>query len=139
MSNGVAQLNANCSEADQRESLQQLLRYSVRELAALLATETKKFMARRPYDGRIGLALFTLAITHNNQEAWNCLYEQYKPLVVSWIMRSPQTAKIIACDGDTTPLVNGVFAKFFQAMSLAKLEHFDSLGALLKYLQCCAY
>jgi len=128
-----------CSETDDTEALQQLLQRPVQYLAILLAEETRKFLDGLPNNDQVGLALFTLAIVRKNQDAWDCLYKQYRPLVLNWLTRSSQTAQIIARDGDTTPLINNVFAKFFQAMSETKFKRFDSLGSLLKYLQRCAY
>lgn len=127
-----------CDEAPQQDQFHQLLQKSVRDLATALAAETRKFRTHQPHNDQIGLALFTLAIAHNNQEAWTCLYGQYKPLVLTWVMQHPQAARIVAQDGDATPLINSVFAKFFQAVTPAKLQGFDSLAALLKYLRFCA-
>src|SRR5215469_16889125 len=121
---------------NQQESFQQLLRCSVWELAAQLATETKKFMARQPSDDRIGLALFILAVTRNDQEAWNCLYSQYAPLVLTWVTQHQSAASILGQEG-SAPLVNAAFAKFAQALTPAKMENFDALAALLKYLKMC--
>ena len=39
----------------------------------------------------------------------------------------------------SAPLVNATFAKFAQALTPAKMEHFDSLAAILKYLKMCVH
>lgn len=127
------------SKAQQQDQLSHLLQRSVRELAAALAEESHKFQQHQPHNDQIGQALFILAITKNNQEAWAALYRQYRPLVLTWIMQHPEASRIIAQeDGEATSLINRAFAKFFQAVTPAKLPRFDSLSALLKYLQLCA-
>lgn len=115
-----------------------LLQRSVRDLANVLAEETRKYQRHQPYNDQAGMALFTLAILYQNQEAWAALYEHYKPLVYSWVMQHPLATRIVARDGEATPLINGVFAKFFQAVPPAKFQRFNSLAALLKYLRFCA-
>jgi DNA-directed RNA polymerase specialized sigma24 family protein len=125
------------TDHNQQESLQQLLRCSVRELADQLVTETKKFMARQPSDDRIGLALFTLAI-QGNQEAWSYLYEQYAPLVLTWVTQHQSATPLLGQEG-SAPLVNAAFAKFAQALTPEKMGNFDTLAAILKYLKMCVH
>jgi DNA-directed RNA polymerase specialized sigma24 family protein len=127
------------SEDDHSESIQELLRCPVQELAARLAKETKKFLADKTHNDQPGLALFTLAITQNNQEAWTSLYEQYRPLVLNWLMRSPQAKRLIAYEGDATSLIDSAFTKFFQSVPPSKIGQFQTLAGLLRYLQRCTY
>jgi hypothetical protein len=68
----------------------------------LLAIESRKFLAGQPHDDQVGIALFTLAIVHKNQEAWTCLYNQYRPLVLTWVMQRPEATQLIAYDGDAS-------------------------------------
>lgn len=125
------------SQPTPQDAFSHLLQQPLPALAEQLATETQKFMARQPYDERVGLALFTLAVAHASQEAWECLYRQYQPLVHSWVMQHPEARRLIAYEGDIFSFVNGSFAKFFLAMTPEKLLNSPSLAALLAYLRRC--
>src|SRR5450755_3115929 len=124
-------------EEAQQQQFCQLLQRPVRDLAAALTEETHNYRAHQPHDDLAGLALFTLAIVQDNQEAWTALYTLYRPLVISWVMQHSQ-ARFVADDGDVTSLIDGAFVKFFQAVTPEKLRNFHSLGALLRYLRLCA-
>jgi len=129
---------------EQHARLQQLIGCSVSELARLLQEETKNFLLHRPSDDLPGLALFFIAITGraSNQErsdnAWACIYQQYAPLVLTWVTQHQSAAPILGQDG-SAPLINAAFAKFSQALSPANIENFDSLAAILKYLKMCVH
>ncbi len=123
----------------QRERVAQLMQLPVPELAAALAKETQRFLKRQTSDELIGLALFTLAAAQRNQEAWSCLYQQYEPLVLSWVTQHPGAGPLLRHDGSGRSLVNAVFAKFSLALTPAKIANFNSLATILKYLKMCAH
>jgi len=123
----------------QRERLELLMQQPVQELAAALARETQQFLKRQTSDDLIGLALFMLAAAQHNQEAWSCLYQQYEPLVLTWVKQHPGADPLLRHDGSGRSLVNAVFAKFFLALTPVKVENFNSLAAILKYLKLCAH
>ena len=50
-----------------------------------------------------------------------------------------QSATPILGQEGSAPLVNAAFAKFSQALTPAKMENFDSLAAILKYLKMCVH
>src|SRR5437588_8900709 len=84
---------------------------STRELANRCLEETRKFLRGHPSDERYSLALFRRAIVERDEHAWASLYQQYAPLVLTWIARHPVAAEALEQDGGDA-LVNAAFAKF---------------------------
>ena len=110
---------------------------STQELARRCIYEISRFRAQQTSDGRYGRALFRRAITEHDDEAWFCIYQQFMPLVLTWMSQHPQTHYVLEYDSYDS-LVNAAFAKFFQAMTPTKFDTFPSLASLLKYLRRCA-
>ena len=128
----------NTLSQERYNRLEHLMQLPIQELASALARETNKFRSQHSADDLVGLSLFTLAITRQSEEAWSVLYQQYSPLVLTWVTQHPGAAPLLAQDG-SGPLVNAAFAKFFVAVTPTKMEHFETLAALLKYLKMCVH
>jgi RNA polymerase sigma factor (sigma-70 family) len=111
---------------------------SVNDLARCCTEETNKFLKQSASNDRFCLELFRRAIVRRDEEAWTCIYQQYAPLVLTWITQHQSAAPLLGQDGGA-PLVNAAFAKFSQALTPAKMENFDSLAAVLKYLKMCVH
>jgi len=111
---------------------------SVSDLARECADETHKFLKGGASDERAGLELFRRAITGRDEYAWACLYRQFAPLVLTWVLQHQFAARMFGQDGPE-PLVNAAFAKFSRAVTPAKMAHFEQLSALLKYLKMCVH
>lgn len=111
---------------------------SVNELARRCTEETNKFLRQSASDDRYCLELFRRAIARRDEDAWACLYQQYAPLVLTWVNQHQSAAALLGQDGGA-PMVNAVFAKFAQALTPAKMANFDSLAAILKYLKMCVH
>jgi RNA polymerase sigma factor (sigma-70 family) len=111
---------------------------SVQTLAEHLREESEKFLHKQPSDDRYGLALFARAIIKRDEDAWACIYQQYAPLVLTWVNQHQSATSLLAQDGSAS-LVNASFAKFSQAITPAKMSNFDSLAAVLKYLKLCVH
>ncbi len=111
---------------------------SVPELAQRCTEETGKFLKQLKSDDRYCLELFRRAIAMRDEQAWSSVYQQYAPLVLTWVMQHQSVVTLIGQDSAPS-LVNAAFAKFFQALSPAKLSHFETLAAILKYLKMCAH
>lgn len=122
-------------EDSQRGTLQL---YSINELARCCSDETNKFLRQNVSNDRYCLELFRRAIVKRDDDAWACIYAQYAPLVLTWVTQHQSAAPILSQDG-SSPLVNSAFAKFAQALTPAKMENFDSLAAILKYLKMCVH
>jgi RNA polymerase sigma factor (sigma-70 family) len=113
-------------------------RLSVNDLARSCAAETQKFLHQSASDDRYCLELFRRAIVGRDDDAWACLYQQYAPLVLTWVNQHQSATALLGQEG-SAPLVNAVFAKFAQALTPAKMANFTSLAALLKYLKMCVH
>jgi hypothetical protein len=110
----------------------------VSELASHLRIETDKFLKQQQANDRYGLALFARAIINHDEDAWACIYQQYAPLVLTWVNQHQSATSLLGQDG-CAPLVNASFAKFSLALTPAKMGNFDSLAAVLKYLKMCVH
>ena len=135
---------AQPDQVERRARLLQLVQLPVSDLARQLAAETRLFLNGEASDDLPGLALFTVAITERHQgstradNAWAAIYQQYEPLVLTWVNQHQSATTLLGQDG-SAPLVNAAFAKFAQAMAPAKMGNFDSLAAVLQYLKTCVH
>jgi hypothetical protein len=111
---------------------------SITELARCCSEETTKFLKQNISNDRYCLELFRRAITKRDDDAWICIYQQYSPLVLTWVNQHQSATPLLGQDG-SAPLVNAAFAKFSQALTPAKMDNFDSLAAVLKYLKMCVH
>jgi len=111
---------------------------TITELARCCSEETTKFLKQNISNDRYCLELFRRAITKRDDDAWICIYQQYSPLVLTWVNQHQSATPLLGQDG-SAPLVNAAFAKFSQALTPAKMDNFDSLAAVLKYLKMCVH
>ena len=111
---------------------------SINELARCCSEETTKFLKQNVSNDRYCLELFRRAITRRDDDAWICIYQQYSPLVLTWVNQHQSATPLLGQEG-SAPLVNAAFAKFSQALTPAKMDNFDSLAAVLKYLKMCVH
>jgi len=111
---------------------------SVTDLARFCSEETNKFLKQVASNDCFCLELFRRAIVDRNDDAWGSIYQQYAPLVLTWVTQHQSATPILGQEG-SAPLVNAAFAKFSQALTPAKIENFDSLAAILKYLKMCVH
>jgi RNA polymerase sigma factor (sigma-70 family) len=132
---GLSRQGDSAPEYSQGPSLQLL---SINELARSCSEETNKFLRQSVSNDRYCLELFRRAIVKRDDDAWACIYQQYAPLVLTWVTQHQSAAPMLGQDG-SAPLVNAAFAKFSQALTPAKIDNFDSLAAILKYLKMCVH
>lgn len=111
---------------------------SVTDLARSCAEETNKFLKQVASNDCFCLELFRRAIVGRNEDAWESIYQQYAPLVLTWVTQHQSATPILGQEG-SAPLVNAAFAKFAQALTPEKMGNFDSLAAILKYLKMCVH
>jgi hypothetical protein len=111
---------------------------SINELALHCSEETTKFLKQSASNDRYCQELFRRAIIKRDDDAWTCIYQQYAPLVLTWVTQHQSATALLGQDG-SGPLVNAAFAKFSQALTPAKIGNFDSLAAILKYLKMCVH
>jgi|SRR5436305_1515340 len=111
---------------------------SVTDLAQFCTEETNKFLKQIASNDSFCLELFRRAIVDRDDDAWRSIYQQYAPLVLTWVTQHQSATPILGQEG-SAPLVNAAFAKFSQALTPAKMENFVSLAAILKYLKLCVH
>ena len=111
---------------------------SINDLARCCSEETNKFLKQSVSNDRYCLELFRRAISKRDEDAWACIYQQYAPLVLTWVNQHQSATSLLGQDG-CAPLVNAAFAKFSQAITPVKMGNFDSLAAVLKYLKMCVH
>ncbi len=111
---------------------------SINELARCCSEETNKFLKQNVSNDRYCLELFRRAIIRRDDDAWSSIYQQYAPLVLTWVTQHQSAAPLLGQDG-SAPLVNAAFAKFSQALTPAKMGNFETLAAILKYLKMCVH
>jgi DNA-directed RNA polymerase specialized sigma24 family protein len=109
---------------------------SILELARNCSEETSRLLKDGTSDGRYCLELFRRAVALRDEDAWACLYQQYAPLVLTWVKQHQSAAPLVVEEGAAS-LVNAAFAKFAAAMTPAKIERGMQLVALLHYLKLC--
>src|SRR5574340_361659 len=120
------------------DSTPQMELLSINDLARCCSEETNKFLKQSVSNDRYCLELFRRAITRRDEDAWACIYQQYAPLVLTWVNQHQSATSLLGQDG-CAPLVNAAFAKFSQALTPVKMGNFDSLAAVLKYLKMCVH
>lgn len=111
---------------------------SINDLSRCCAEETSKFLRQSVSNDRYCLELFRRAIVQRDDAAWSYIYQQYAPLVLTWITQHQSAAPLLGQEG-SGPFVNAVFAKFAQALTPAKMDNFDTLAGILKYLKMCVH
>ncbi len=111
---------------------------SINELARCCSEETNKFLKQSASNDRFCLEMFRRAIIKRDDGAWASIYQQYAPLVLTWVTQHQSATPLLGQDG-SAPLVNAAFAKFSQALTPAKMGNFNSLAAILKYLKMCVH
>lgn len=121
-----------------RDRVPQTELLSTNELARCCSEETSKFLKQSVSNDRFCLELFRRAIIQRDETAWASVYQQYAPLVLTWVAQRQNATPVLALDGGA-PLVNAAFAKFAQALTPAKMGNFSSLAAILKYLKLCVH
>src|SRR5213595_3602212 len=131
----LSQLPGSDPELRRRaDSAPQMELLSINDLARCCCEETNKFLKQSESNDRYCLELFRRAIVKRDDDAWACIYQQYAPLVLTWITQHQSATPLLGQDG-SAPLVNAAFAKLSQALTPSKMANFDSLAALLKYLK----
>src|SRR4249920_4093611 len=88
---------------------------SINDLARCCSEETNKFLKQSVSNDQYCLELFRRAISKRDEDAWACIYQQYAPLVLTWVNQHQSATALLGQDG-CAPLVNAAFAKFSQAL-----------------------
>jgi hypothetical protein len=110
---------------------------SLEELAQRCTTETERFFRRvGEQDNRFCYELFRRAFADRNDAAWSKLYQQYKSLVVGWILEHPQFG---VTEEESDYFVNSAFTSMWRACPPERFVQFADLPAALAYLKSCVH
>jgi hypothetical protein len=97
--------------------------------------ENERFHQHLPHDRRFAYELFRRALVERDEPAWGHLYQLYSAQVERWVLRSSGFART----GESGEfLVGAAFVRFWRAVTPERFAGFETLGALLRYLRCCA-
>jgi DNA-directed RNA polymerase specialized sigma24 family protein len=106
------------------------------DLAQRCAEETSHFFGGQAHDPRYCHELLYRAVVLGEQAAWEAVFAQYRPLVTAWVLRHPgfrQTGE------EGAYFVNRAFEKLWAALTVETFGRFESLAAILRYLQMCVH
>ncbi len=98
--------------------------------------QTQRFRERRTHDPSFCFELFRRAICDGCDRAWSAVYRQYEGQVRSWVGRGYKARGALLEHGD---VVSTAYARFSQAITAENFDQFNSLKALLYYLQRCTF
>lgn len=108
------------------------------ELAERCTAEQACFRRRLAVDERAGLELFRRAIQQGDEVAWGLLYQQWKGLLLYWLLRHPAARLVLGYEPSESYLT-ATLTKFWQATTGTKRSQlaFETLADILAYLQQC--
>src|SRR3954468_24420841 len=72
---------------------------TVNDLARCCAEETNKFLRQSVSNDRYCLELFRRAIVQRDDDAWASIYQQYAPLVLTWVNQHQSATSLLGQDG----------------------------------------
>jgi hypothetical protein len=98
--------------------------------------ESERFFTQKEHDPRFCYELFRRAFVHGNQQAWDCLYQQYQKLTLSWVTRHSLYASL---GEEADYFINRAFEKMWQGIPAENFSKFPDLKSLLRYLQMCTH
>ena len=105
-------------------------------LAQRCAEETSHFFGGQAHDPRYCYELFHRAVVRGEQAAWEAVFSQYRPLVTAWVLRHPGFRRT---GEEDAYFVNRAFEKLWSALTAESFSRFESLAAILRYLQMCVH
>lgn len=94
---------------------------------------------REPAEKKYCFELFRRAIEERQNQAWTALKQQYDGLIHHWIIGCSSTPLSWQ---DREDLIQDTWSNFHRALKkydISLTEHFEHVGALLKFLHNCAY
>ena len=112
---------------------------SLAELARHSAAEQEQYRQRLPVDERASLELFRRAIQQRDALAWELIYEQWKGLLVHWLLQHPAADLALKYE-PTENYISAAFSKFWQATAARSQwpkQEFSSLNRILAYVRSC--
>jgi hypothetical protein len=115
---------------------QDISKLSLQSLRFRCNQETEHFFRRQEYDPRYCFEIFRRAIVNRDESSWECIYEQYQPLITKWLSLHPLFS---SSDEEIQYFINRVFDKIWSSLSPEKFPNFPNLKSILKYMQMCSH
>ncbi len=109
-----------------------LSKFSIANLQQNCQEQSDRFFKRLHYDASYCYEIFHRAIVNRNDLAWEALVLQYTPQLRRWFYAHPSHHN---SDEDPEYFINGVFLRFYKAISPQRFLKFDSLAQVLQYLR----
>lgn len=112
---------------------------STAELAQRCEAEQEQYRQRLPVDERASLELFRRAIQQRDALAWELIYEQWKGLLIHWLLQHPAASLALKYEPSES-YITAAFSKFWQATtarSQQAKQEFSSLNRILAYVRSC--
>jgi hypothetical protein len=117
-------LNQSCSEMN------------TAELAAYGVGEISNFSHGIYGTEKYSLELLRRATVQGEKEAWECLKQCFRGLVLSWLQSHPKRGAACELNSEEN-YITLTFERFWQATALTQHIEFNSLAEALRYLQSC--
>ncbi|GAB4522357.1 MAG: sigma-70 family RNA polymerase sigma factor [Anaerolineales bacterium] len=105
-------------------------------LQTLCAEQSERFFNHKPSNERYCFEIFRRAIVHDDAQAWELLYRQYRAQMLAWFRRHPLASVFM---DDAGYLVQQAFERFWHAMKPEKFAAFAGIPAILQYLKMCVH
>ncbi len=122
-------LGARASGMDQARAPLNVLATDCREATA-------RFLRGDPTDDTPCFEVMRRAICERDQEAWEFVVAQYRPIVLACVRQHPAFGM---AREEEAYWVNRTFERFWSAVKPERFSQFQNLPALLKYLKLCAH
>ncbi len=104
------------------------------ELRRRCAQESERYFRGQSNDPSYCFELFRRAFVDQEQDAWECIYTIYKPLVARWVVSNQWFVK---SGEEVQYFVNCAFEKMWSTIKPDKFTRFSEVRALLRYLKMC--
>jgi hypothetical protein len=98
------------------------------------AAEERKFVHGETSDQTAGLELFRRAIADQDDEAWQAIINVYRGVLITQAKRHRLSPLVNEQAGLCVDLA---FERFWHATRAGRLQQFDSLASILRYLKLC--
>jgi DNA-directed RNA polymerase specialized sigma24 family protein len=108
------------------------------DLAERCVAEQGRYGQRLLLDERVGLELFRRAIQQHDAVAWELVYQQWKGLLLHWLLQHP-AARLVLEQASSESYLSAALSRFWQATTNTTYSQpvFETLADHLAYLRRC--
>jgi RNA polymerase sigma factor (sigma-70 family) len=105
-------------------------------LAHRCSRESDRFFHGEAYDPAYCLELIRRALADRNPDAWELVFDLYRPLVLSWVRKHPAFP---GCGEEDQYFLNRAFERLWSGLTPEKYDPGAELPAVLDYLKLCVH